>query len=53
MVRIEETIVVVWPFGPTLTMVDKTVEVTTTGGELCPPPDVEETEFPLPEELFD
>lgn len=51
-VRIDETNVVVWLFGPTETMEDTIVEVI-TGSELCPPPDVEEIEFPLPEELFD
>ena len=51
-VRIDDTNVVVWPLGPTLTMEEAKVEVTTTGRELCPPPDVE-MEFPFPEELLD
>lgn len=52
-VRKDETIVVFWLFGPTLTMEDTTVEVTTTGGELWLPPDVEEIEFPFPEGPLD
>lgn len=52
-VTIDETNVVAWLFGPTLTMEDKNVEVTTTGGELCPLPDGEEIEFPFPEGLLD
>ena len=52
-VTIDETIVVCWLFGPVLIKEDKNVEVTTTGGELCPPPDVEEIEFPFPEGLLD
>lgn len=39
LVTIDETIVVCWLFAPVLTMVDKKVEVTTTGVELPPPPD--------------
>lgn len=52
-VTIDERNVVCWLLGPTLTMEDKNVEVTTTGGELWLPPDVEEIEFPFPEELLD
>ena len=52
-VRKEERNVVVWLFGPTLTIEDKTVVVTTAGSELWPPPDVEEIEFPFPEGPLD
>lgn len=52
-VRNDETIVVCWPLGPTLTVESTVVAVMTTGRELFPPPDWEETEFPFPEEPLD
>ena len=51
-VTTDERNVVDWLFGPTETMEDTKVVVTTTGLELLPPPDVE-MEFPLPVELLD
>lgn len=53
MVRIEETIVVGWRSCPVLTKEDTIVEVTSIGDELCPPPDVEEIEFPFPDGPLD
>jgi hypothetical protein len=51
-VTTDERNVVDWLFGPTETMEDTKVVVTTTGRELLPPPDVE-IEFPFPVELLD
>lgn len=52
-VTMDETNVVGWRLGPRLTMVDKKVEVITTGLLLLPPPPVAETGFELPEGPLD
>lgn len=52
-VRIDETTVVGWRSGPTPVLVDKMVEMTTTGRELPPPLAEEEIGLPLLEGLLD